>query len=167
VIDHRRTFVKAGAVHAAGALARLADCPEPKEIPPLQERTLEQLEALLIRQSATFVFAGLEGAVRGVAGIAMSPDARDALLERLLGAERAAAADAEGVGSALSEAGNIAVSAAAGALGHLAGGVVVPSVPQVSDRLPEGTGPSAFTVSLMLGEPDHPLPISFVWIPAE
>ena len=37
MIDHRRTFVKAGAVHAAGALARLADCPEPKEIPPLQE----------------------------------------------------------------------------------------------------------------------------------
>ena len=41
-VDHRRTYVKAAAVHAASAIARLIGCREPKDVPLLRQLELAE-----------------------------------------------------------------------------------------------------------------------------
>ena len=77
--------------------------------------------------------------------------------------------------SALAETGNIAVSAAAGALGHLAGGVVVPSVPRIARSVEElvaggvAGGPPADTALVMklrIGDDEESIRLPFFWLNA-
>ena len=176
-VDHRRTYVKAAAVHAASAIARLLDCREPKDLPRLRELELAELNRTLFQEGdpVLTVFADLMGAVTGQAGIVIYRDGLAELLDRLVGDGPHQEID-EPCRSALCEVGNIAVSAAAGALGHLAGGVVVPSVPRLASSCAAALG-----VELSESELEHlpvylvdweydeltPVRMSFVWIPSE
>ncbi len=174
--DYRATYVKAAAVHATAAVARLMDCSEPKETPTLQQVRLGDLIRLLGPGGAPgfAIFADLSGAVGGQAGLLLSPDAAGELLFQLIGERPEGEPDAQ-ARSALSEAGNIAVSAASGALGHLAGGVVIPSVPRLDANLqgalrldelpppPERDELPVYVVTTTLSGPS--LAIAFVWVP--
>ena len=176
--DHRVTYAKAAAVHAIGALARLMDCGEPKELPTLRQLSVAELvDEAGSAHGGVAVFADLMGAVCGQAGLLLSGQAAGELLLELLG-ERPEGELPEPAASALCEAGNIAVSAASGALGHLVGGVVIPSVPRLGGGIaevlnPDGAPPAgepdprhAYLVESQLGDPDSGLVIVFVWIPA-
>ncbi len=167
--SRRVTLMKAAAVHAAGAVARLANLPEPKLVPEHEDVPTDRLvDALFHGDPGLLVAAELSGAVTGWAGIGLPGEATAALLRHLLGRETGAELDRQ-ARSALSEAGNIAISAAAGALGHLAGGVVVPSVPKLSNALPRarhpGHGERAYLMHLEVGEGDDRVQIQFFWIP--
>lgn len=167
--SRRVTLMKAAAVHAAGAVARLANLPEPKLVPEHDDVATDGLlDALFGGGTGLLVSAELSGVVTGSAGIGLPDEAADVLLRHLLRRETGRI-DAQ-ARSALSEAGNIAVSAAAGALGHLAGGVVVPSVPELSNALPRagaaGHGDQAYVMHLEIGDGDDRVALPFFWIPA-
>lgn len=167
--SRRVTLMKAAAVHAAGAVARLANLPEPKLVPDHEDVATDGLiDALFYGGAGLLVCADLSGAVTGCAGIGLPAEAAGVLLRHLLGRETGGELDAR-ARSALSEAGNIAISAAAGALGHLAGGVVVPSVPQLSSGVPRAThlghGDRAYLMHLEIGDGDDLVQLPFFWIP--
>jgi chemotaxis protein CheC len=177
-IDHRKTYVKAAAVHAAAAVSRLLEIREPKEVPELRQIPFAQLSDVVFPagEEVYAVFADLVGAVSGQAGIAVRRDGLRDMLEHLIGGDWKGELD-EPSRSALAEVGNIAVSAAAGALGHLAGGVVVPSVPRLGRDLATALAielPAddlnnlpVFVVDWQHADPVRPLYLSFIWIPAE
>lgn len=89
------------------------------------------------------VVSELKGGAKGSAAILLSRPAVDQLLASLLGRGRGAGFDPR-ERSALCEAGNIAISAAAGALGSRAGSPVVPSLPTL------GLGPAASVLAGLL-----------------
>ena len=169
---HRVTLVKAAAVHAGHSVARLVELSEPKDRPRCEEVAPECLAQSFFPEGGqgVTVAADLAGAVEGLAGLACSAEAIPELNRRLLGADHTGELDDPAL-SALAELGNIAVSAAAGALGHLAGGIVVPSVPLLSAGLPPAlrsaaTAPATtYVVSLVLGDELETLRLQFFWAP--
>lgn len=174
---HHRTLVKAAALHAGSAVARLVDLAEPKEVPPLRRLRLRELAAELFPsgEGRRAVFADLSGAVRGRVGVGLAPEVIGEFVSRLVGT-RPEPELVEPARSALTEVGNIALSAAAGVLGHLAGGVVIPSVPRLVCDLAEAFGLAslpaelgeceAYLCELRLGEPGGQVPLPFLLIPA-
>ncbi len=170
--SHRVTLVKAAAVHAGTAVARLVELSEPKDRPQYEEVPPERLAGAFFLEGGqgVTVAADLAGAVEGLAGLAFSAEAIPELTRRLLGPDHTGELD-DPARSALAELGNIAVSAAAGALGHLASGVVVPSVPLLSAGLPPvlrgaRTAPATtYVVNLVIGDEAESLPIQFFWAP--
>jgi len=166
------TLVKAAAVHAGHAVARLVELSEPKERPRSEEVPAERLASAFFPEGGqgVTITADLEGAIEGLAGLACSAEAIPELTRRLLGPDHTGELDDQ-ARSALAELGNIAVSAAAGALGHLASGVVVPSVPLLSAGLPpvlrgaKTAPPTTYVVNLVLGDETESLHLQFFWAP--
>lgn len=170
-------YAKAAAAHAFDALARLCGWGEPKQSLRLHTAHLPDLAQLERRGEGFAVLTDLSGSVRGQAGLLLPAETADLLLERLLGDAPKGALD-EQSRSALCEAGNIAVSAASGALGHLAGGVVLPSVPRLSECFDGALNPEllpgaerraahpVYVVEVELGEPGVTAIAAFVWVPA-
>ena len=156
---------------AVAAIARLADLPEPTDTLLVLELELDTVEQELFRDGDTLaVCADLMGGANGKAGLILAPAVRDLLLERLLGSSDKDAF--QGVGySALCEVGNIAVSAAAGALASLQLGTVVPSTPRLGQNLSRAldvdeSAPAcrrAFLVKFPFGDAGT---LHFVWLPA-
>lgn len=156
---------------AVSAIARLADLPEPDDTPAVLELPLETVVRELFRDpETTAVCADLMGGANGKAGLILAPSVRDLLLERLIGSADKDALEGRGY-SALCEVGNIAVSAAAGALASLESGTVVPSTPRLGPDLlraldGDETSPEsrrAFLVKFPFGDVGI---LHFVWVPA-
>lgn len=175
--DAGATYGKAAASDALDALARFAEWGEPKRPVRLCVACLADFEALAALGDGLAVVTELGGAVRGQAGLLLSDATVGELLRRLVGERPKGSLDAL-ARSALCEAGNIAASAASGALGHLAGGVVIPSIPRLAallddaldpELLPEGGRRARHPVYLVeteLGEPGAEVTVTFVWVPA-
>ncbi|MFQ5515112.1 MAG: chemotaxis protein CheC [Myxococcota bacterium] len=174
--DRLRELASVGSGHAANALGQLLDCTVLMEPPRCYRLEVGHLSEALIYEEewSTAIFVDLSGAVTGRAGLMLTRNVVDGLLDRLV-KEHPAEEVSERGRSALEELGNIALSAAAGAMGDLSGGIVLPSVPRlglnlsretlleelgsVDDRRP------AYLADTQLVQPDGPLRIRFLWIP--
>jgi chemotaxis protein CheY-P-specific phosphatase CheC len=174
--DRLREVTSIAAAHAATALAKLFDCVVLIDPPRSRRVGLRELASVWVppEQWVAGVFADLEGRVRGTVGLVLSRDMVDRVLERLYGDDAPTEFDAR-ARSALAEIGNIAVSAAAGAMGELEGGVVLPGVPRVGydmasavllealhtelDRLP------VYVAETDLVDRDSVLRLRFLWMP--
>lgn len=170
----RTARIQAAALEAGCAIARLADFGRPERPPHVREIGMAELEALLFPGAGghVAVFADLTGAERGRLGICLSRAQVREFLLRLVGHAGKDELD-EGSYSALCEVGNIAVSAAAGALGQMAGGIVVPSIPRLAHRMVDALGSDTperskgvYLLELELGTPEGSLRLPFVWIPS-
>jgi chemotaxis protein CheC len=167
-----------GAGHAASSLAKLFDCTVLMEPSRCFRMDVGHLpESMLYQQEWTAaIFVDLSGAVSGQAGLVLSEAVMNQIIERLANEDPRCGITERGR-SALKELGNIALSAAAGALGDMLGGIVVPSVPRLGFEMCEALlldeiGPAmeqrpAFLAETQLAERDGPLRIRFIWIPAE
>ncbi len=130
--DRCREFASTGANYAAMALAKMwggAPCEEPPrcwdtDVAGLAE-SIEDAE-----DWGAAILVDLTGALTGQAGLLLSRPVVDEILLRLVGADPLAEIDERGR-SALSETGNIALSAVASALGELQAGIVMPTVPRL------------------------------------
>lgn len=164
---------------AVGAIARLADLPEPDTTPAVLELPLETVVRELFQDAQTIaVCADLMGGANGKAGLVLTPPVCALLLERLLGSADKSPLEGPGY-SALCEVGNIAVSAAAGALASLGLETVVPSTPRLgldllealdgddSEPVPAAQLRRAFLVKFPFGELGEAGLLHFVWLPAD
>jgi chemotaxis protein CheC len=171
-------FAMAGATAAADALARLLDGEVTNGTPACEKLALDSLPELLFPgdSGAIGVFVDFVGPVQGEAGIALLRPSADALVRALV--KRADSDDFDRrAHSALSEVGNIVLSAAAGALADLAGGVVIPSVPRLGTTLAEVLlvdeicseirSLPVFVASCEVLRGKQDFPMRFVWIPSE
>jgi chemotaxis protein CheY-P-specific phosphatase CheC len=174
--DRLRETTSIAASHAATALAKLFDCVVLIDPPRCRRVGLAELSSIWLppEQSVAGVFTDLTGAANGTIGLVLSRDMLDRVLERLYGDDAPVEFDAR-ARSALCELGNIAVSAAAGALGALEGGVVIPGVPRAGydmasavvlealhaelERLP------VYVAETDLVDRDSVLRLRFLWIP--
>jgi chemotaxis protein CheY-P-specific phosphatase CheC len=175
--DRLREVTSIAAAHAATALAKLFDCVVMIDPPSCRRVGLRELASVWIppEQWVAGVFADLSGAARGLIGLVLSRDMVERVLERLYGDDAPMEFD-DRARSALCEIGNIAVSAAAGAIGELEGGIVLPGVPRLGydmasavllealhtelERLP------VYVAETDLVDRDHVLRLRFLWIPA-
>jgi chemotaxis protein CheC len=165
-----------GAGRAASTLAEMLGRVVWMDPPQARSVTAEQLPAELFPadQQVAAVFVELTGAVRGIAGLMMSASALVELLRPLVGEVSAERMDSR-ARSAFGELGNIALCAAAGAIATLAGGVMLPSVPDVGEDearallaqvLPEELRSlPAYLVETDLSGREGPLRLRFVWVP--
>ena len=120
------------------------------------------------------VVSRLKGVASGSAGLLLSDALVRSLLAALVGS-RYETPLGERERSALAETGNIAISAAAGAMGRTLGGVVLPSVPllacgsfePVLGRMLEassGARARAYLVDSAWSDPDGGCSLRFVWV---
>ncbi len=135
-------FASFGAEHAAMALAKMCGG-EPREEPP-RCRGIE-LSRLVDSVDdpedwSVVIFVDLSGALTGKAGLLLSRPVVDEILLRLAGSDPLGEIDERGR-SALSETGNIALSAVANALGELQAGIVMPTVPRLCMNVRWALGP--------------------------
>ncbi len=176
--DRAREFASIGGGHAANALAKLLECTVmmdpprcwPVEVPDLSSSFTPR------RDWGVSVFVDIVGATTGQAGIVLTSGAVEEVLTRLMGDDHVGDLD-ERACSALSEVGNIALSAAASAFGDLVGGVVVPSVPRLGfdmdesfqmEGLRRALHPEpAYLAETELAERDGMIRVRFVWIPTD
>jgi len=124
-LDRLCELANVGAGHAAGALAQLTGTPLRMRVPVVDPPAAEG--------DATGVFFAVEGGPGGFLAVFFSTEARDALLEALLGA---VPDDPQTRRSALAEAGNILASHALSAVAELAGTRVLPKLPTTALDLP-------------------------------
>ena len=168
--DPRHVLAAEAGAQAACAIAQLVNLPEPVGRPEVCALSQEELEAELAGASLYAVFADLDGPADGPAGLVLDAPTRGLLLEQLIGADQKPPFD-EHSRSALCEVGNIAVSAAAGALGPLTDSVIVPSVPRLAPdlraELADARGPVAYRVCTTLDAPQGPVRLTFFWLPRE
>ena len=123
-VDRLVELAHVGASWAATALAQLVDETLLTRVP-----VAHGPERFRVRSDwTTGVFCDLSGAMAGTVGVFFSDDGRRALLGKLCGG---AALPAEQVASALCEVGNILASQTATAMAKLAGGVILPSIPEL------------------------------------
>ena len=125
-------------------------------------------------QRVTVVFADLRGGPGGPAGLMLTPEVLERVLDVLVGDATVKTLDERSC-SALCELGNIAISAAASALARWLGETVWPSVPRIGfEKDPEsplaelcGASPRSpgYVVEIELGRADGALRIPFVWVP--
>ncbi len=120
-------FASFGAEHAAMALAKMCGG-EPREEPPRcrgidLSRLVDSVDDP--EDWSVVIFVDLTGALTGKAGLLLSRPVVDEILLRLAGSDPLREIDERGR-SALSETGNIALSAVANALGELQAGIVMP-----------------------------------------
>ena len=158
-------FASFGAEHAAMALAKMCGG-EPREEPPRcrgidLSRLVDSVDDP--EDWSVVIFVDLTGALTGKAGLLLSRPVVDEILLRLAGSDPLREIDERGR-SALSETGNIALSAVANALGELQAGIVMPTVPRMCmnvrwalepDRLraPPGTDRAYFAETALEGQP--------------
>ncbi len=173
--DRLRDVTTIGAAHAAAAVAKLLDEVAPSEPPCCRKVDVAELAGSVFEpdELVAGVFVEVTGSVRGRMGLVLSRDVLGEVLERLAIPETGEF-DAR-VRSVVGELGNIAVSAAAGALGELEGGVAIPSVPWVGydmagALLLEALHPSlyrsaAYVAETELGEGERRLRLRFLWVP--
>jgi chemotaxis protein CheY-P-specific phosphatase CheC len=125
-------------------------------------------------ERVTAVLAELEGAASGPAGLILRPDFLKWMLHRLTGDGNVKTLSERAL-SALCEVGNIAVSAAANALGEVVGGIVLPSVPRLGFEKPaagtledvcgELESRCAYLVERTLQGSEGAFALLFVWVP--
>jgi len=171
-------YASIGAGHAASVLARLFDCTVLMQPPRCYQIETGHLPESMVYQQEwkAAIFTDFSGALSGQAGIMISESVVLEIVSRLLGEDPGGEISPRGR-SALQEVGNIALSAAAGALGDLRGGIVWPSVPRLGFSLTEALrlaklGPGgdllpAFLAETELVERDGSLRLRFIWIPGE
>jgi chemotaxis protein CheY-P-specific phosphatase CheC len=178
--DRLLEYAQTGARAAAFALARLLDAElaKPEPGPVCEKLELSALPALLFPgdAGAIGVFVDLVGPVQGEAGIGLLRPSADALVCALVDEADSGRFDSRAL-SALSEVGNMVLSAAAGAMADLAGGVVIPSVPRVGTTLgelllldeicSEIRSLPVFVASCEVVRGNEKFPMRFVWIPGE
>lgn len=174
--DRLLEYAKTGAQAAADTLTRVLERDVRVEPPRCQKLELGELPASVFppNEETLAIFADLIGAATGQAGIAL-PKAQAGELTRLLFKDGSPELHEERAHSALCELGNIVLSAAAGAIAQLVGGVVIPSVPRLADDMagalllelihPELRRLPAYLAETDLVEHDGPLRLRFVWIP--
>jgi chemotaxis protein CheY-P-specific phosphatase CheC len=164
------------AVRAAETLGQLLDA-ELSAAPPrswiLPDGRLPA-ELFSGHERVTAVLAELEGAASGPAGLILRRDLLQWMLRRLTGDGNVKTLSERAL-SALCEVGNIAVSAAANALGEVVGGVVLPSVPRLGfEKAAAGTleevcgevgSRCAYLVELTLQGSEGAFGLLFVWVP--
>lgn len=176
--DRLLEYAQTGARAAAFALARLLGAEVVKQGVACEKLELSALPELLFPggAGAIGVFVDLVGPVPGEVGIGLLRPSADALVRALVDETDAASFDTRAQ-SALSEVGNIVLSAAAGAMADLAGGVVIPSVPRLGTTLGEVLlldeicseirSLPVFVASCEVVRGSDRFPMRFVWIPAE
>ena len=135
-------FASFGAEHAAMALAKMCGG-EPREEPPRcrgidLSRLVDSVDDP--EDWSVVIFVDLTGALTGKAGLLLSRPVVDEILLRLAGSDPLGEIDERGR-SALSETGNIALSAVANALGELQAGIVMPTVPRLCMNVRWALGP--------------------------
>jgi chemotaxis protein CheY-P-specific phosphatase CheC len=135
-------FARFGAEHAAMALAKMCGG-EPREEPPRcwgieLSRLADSIDEP--EDWSVVIFVDLTGALTGKAGLLLSRPVVDEILLRLAGSDPLQELDERGR-SALSETGNIALSAVANALGELQAGIVMPTVPRLCMNVRWALGP--------------------------
>ena len=135
-------FASFGAEHAAMALAKMCGG-EPREEPPRcrgidLSRLVDSVDDP--EDWSVVIFVDLTGALTGKAGLLLSRPVVDEILLRLAGSDPLREIDERGR-SALSETGNIALSAVANALGELQAGIVMPTVPRLCMNVRWALGP--------------------------
>lgn len=169
---------KSGAQAAAETLTRVLERDVRVEPPRCQKLDLGELPSSVFPpdEETLAIFADFIGAVRGQAGIAL-PIEQAGELTRLLFKDGSAELHEDRAHSALCELGNIVLSAAAGAIAKLVGGVVIPSVPRLARDMPgalllELIHPELQRLPAYLAETDlvehnGPLRLRFVWIPGD
>jgi chemotaxis protein CheC len=174
--ERLREYASISAGHAATALAGVFDRVVLMEPPSCRWVDLRELACSVFRPDEWIagVFADLTGPTRGQVGMLLERKVVLEVLRRMVGTEPEAELDAM-QGSALAELGNIALSAAAGALGVLHDGVVVPTVPRVGydmagALLVEAVHPRiarlpAYLAEAALADRIGELRAHFVWIP--
>jgi chemotaxis protein CheY-P-specific phosphatase CheC len=174
--DPRRDATLHCALNAAGALALFLDRRVEGDPPRCQTVEIDALEARLLapRDRVAAVVADLRGGLEGLAGIVLCDALVADLLARLLGTVPAQKLD-ERARSALLEAGNIAISAAAGSLTQDLGERVLPSVPRMAYDLAgaelrgllpaELNGAPVHLAEIGFRDPQSQLPLRFLWIP--
>lgn len=173
--DRQRELAAAAVLDAADALAALLDLPAGSE--PAGDRRLEPGELATdgVPHEAwqASIFADLSGAVAGEIAVQLDRETQAELFEHLLG-ELPKAAAPERAHAALYEAGNILISAAAGAFARRAGAVVLPSVPRVvraCDDASRDPAPlprdarRAWLSEAALRHGGRPLRLRLIWIP--
>jgi chemotaxis protein CheC len=175
--DRLREVTSIAAAHAANALAKLFDCVVLIDPPRCRQIGLADLPTCAFEPDAWVagVFTDLSGKVSGELGIVLEQRVVWRVMELLFGDDAPTEFDAR-ARSALAEVGNIAVSAAAGAIGDLEGGVVIPSVPRVGydmagALLVTALHPRLSRLPACLAETDlvdrnRVLRLRFLWIPA-
>lgn len=188
--ERLREVTALGAAHGAAALAKLFDRVVAIDPPRCRMVGVAELAQSVFEPEewVAGVFVHVSGSVRGRMGLVLSRDVLREILEHLEIADTGEFDDR--VRSVVAELGNIAVSAAAGALGELEGGVAMPSVPFVGydmagALLVEALHPSlyrrpAFVAETDLGrlesretdrgesdrgESDPRLHLRFLWVP--
>jgi chemotaxis protein CheC len=132
-LDQLRELLNIGAGHAAGAFAQLVGRTFWMHVPrvvALDETAEPSPDAVadVSWSSATSVIFEVHGSVQGLVALLLPPEARDALVARLLGGGTAPF-DPHLVESALEELGNIVVSHVCSAIADTLGARLVPSVP--------------------------------------
>jgi chemotaxis protein CheC len=173
--DRLRDVTTLGAAHAASAVAKLLDLVDPSEPPRCCRVNVADLAESVFEpeELVAGVFVDVTGSVRGRMGLVLSRDVLREVLERFAIPETGEF-DAR-VQSVVGELGNIAVSAGAGALGELEGGVAIPSVPWVGydmagALLLEAFHPSlyrsaAYVAETEFGGGERSLRLRFLWVP--
>jgi len=173
-LRHGPALASAAATAAADALTRLFDGPTSGSL-ECRSLDLDTLVAEALHNGQTAgVFAEFEGAIGGRVAVTFAPEVAHELLVRLVGDGPAAKLD-ERARSALLEMGNIAFSAAAGALGDGLDGIVFPTVPRLSGELaqefavpPAEVGRRVRTIWSARSEPldrGGRLSLTFLWQP--
>lgn len=176
--DRCREFASVGAGHAATALAKLFGRTVLMEPPRCWKVPVAELPDNIDDPEdwAAIIFTQMTGVLSGQAALLLSRAVVDEILLRLVGADPLAEIDARGL-SALSETGNVALSAVAGALGEMQGGIVMPTVPRlrldvtralVLEELRPGMRRlPAYLAETVLAERDGPLRLRLLWIPED
>jgi chemotaxis protein CheC len=123
-VDRLVELAHVGASWAATALAQLVDTTILTRVP-----VAHGPERFRVRSAwTTGIFCDLEGVMAGTVGIFFSDEGRQSLLSKLCGSPDL---PLEHVASALCEVGNILSSQTATAMAQLAGGVILPGLPEL------------------------------------
>ncbi len=168
------TNISAG--HVAAVLGRLLDRvllmdpPDCRRIPD----DASPLDLFAVEERGAVIYADLVGVCPGQAALVLPADVIDEVVERLTGKKLEDDDLDDRARSALCEMGNIAISAAANALGELEGGVVIPSLPRLelaAETYPALTGrhgaEPSFVVDTELFTREEDVRIRFLWLPTE
>ena len=174
--ERLQEYASISAGHAANALAGFFDQVVLMDPPSCRWLRLDDIPSSVFRPDEWIaaVFADLSGPAPGQLGMLLEREVAAEVLRRMVGSEPGRHLDAAQA-SALAELGNIALSAAAGALATLYQTVVVPSVPRVGydmagalmvdalhsriARLP------AYLMEAVLADRAGRLRARFVWVP--
>jgi chemotaxis protein CheC len=130
--ERLQEYASISAGHAANALAGLLDQVVLMDPPSCRWLKLADIAASVFQPEEWIaaVFADLSGPTRGQLGLLLERQVAGEVLRRMVGSKPGGELDAAQA-SALAELGNITLSAAAGALGALYQGVVMPSIPRI------------------------------------